>query len=556
MKRAKKPRKLLKNREFRAHGHEFFVRNWNRSGARPNFPRRWASHPTQAFDSPGVLKNASFNHHGGVLMAANFVRVSMCIAAVGFSVTACSQEQIASGIGGSSAVAAPVAAAAPLNLAGALPDFTSLVERYGPAVVNVAVVEKAQPVGNFSDPRGQPNDPFEEFYRRFGGGQMPHMNPRPAHGEGSGFIVSPDGYILTNAHVVNGASQVTVKMTDRREYEAKVVGVDERTDVAVIKIDAKNLPTVKLGDASKLKPGEWVIAIGSPFGFENSVTAGVVSATSRSMPGEANYTPFIQTDVAVNPGNSGGPLFNLRGEVVGINSQIYSRTGGYMGLSFAVPIDVASQVKDQLIAHGKVTRSRIGVSIQEVDAQLADSFGLDRPHGALVGMVESGSPGEKAGIKPGDVILKVNGDEIETSSQVPGIIANTRPGTPVKIEVWRDHGTKALTARPEEIQDEDTQVASRDGDTQDSAAKLGLAIRPLAPEEKRQAETEGSLLVEDVDGPAADAGVRPGDIILGVNGTRVKSVQDLRKAADKSGKVVALLIERDNAQIFVPVRVG
>jgi serine protease Do len=491
-------------------------------------------------------------------MVAQTLRASVLVAAVSFSLAACSQDQVSAGIAGSSLATAATesAAAAPINLSAQLPDFTTLVDRYGPAVVNVAVVEKSEPVGNFSGPPGMsPNDPFYEFFKRFGG-QMPRGNPQPARGEGSGFIVSEDGYILTNAHVVNGASQVTVKMTDRREYEAKVVGVDERTDVAVIKIEGKNLPTVKLGDASRLKPGEWVIAIGSPFGFENSVTAGVVSATSRSMPGEANYTPFIQTDVAVNPGNSGGPLFNLKGEVVGINSQIYSRTGGYMGLSFAVPIDVASNVKDQLVAHGKVTRSRIGVSIQEVDAQLADSFGLDRPHGALVGMVESDAPGDKAGIKPGDVILKVDGTEIETSSQVPAIIATTKPGTSVKIEVWRDGDTKMLTARPEEIKEDGAQVASRDSAATDSASKLGLAIRPLAPEEKRQAETEGSILVEEVDGPAADAGVRPGDIILGVNGTRVKSVQDLQKAASKGGKIVALLIERQNAQIFVPVRVG
>jgi serine protease Do len=313
---------------------------------------------------------------------------------------------------------------------------------------------------------------------------------------------------------------------------------------------------VRIGDASKLKPGEWVIAIGSPFGFENSVTAGVVSATSRSMPGEANYTPFIQTDVAVNPGNSGGPLFNLKGEVVGINSQIYSRTGGYMGLSFAVPIDVANNVKEQLVSNGKVTRSRIGVSIQDVDAQLADSFGLDRPRGALVGMVEADSPGEKAGIKPGDVITKVDGTEIETSAQVPALIASTKPGSTVKLQVWRDHDTKQLTAQPEEIKEQGERMASRSGESGDAASKLGLAVRPLAPQEKRDAETEGSLLVEDVEGPAADAGVRPGDIILGVNGSRVKSVQELQKAANKGGKVVALLIERENAQIFVPVKVG
>ncbi|HEY6643807.1 DegQ family serine endoprotease [Povalibacter sp.] len=486
------------------------------------------------------------------------VRASVLVAAIGFSLAACSKDQGAAVLGGSSLATATTqsAAEAPINLSGTLPDFTVLVDRYGPAVVNIGVVEKNQPVSNSPGPPGMsPNDPFYEFFKRFGG-QAPRGNQPPARGEGSGFIVSPDGYILTNAHVVNGATQVTVRMTDRREYEAKVIGVDERTDVAVIKIDGKNLPIVKLGDASKLKPGEWVIAIGSPFGFENSVTAGVVSATSRSMPGEANYTPFIQTDVAVNPGNSGGPLFNLKGEVVGINSQIYSRTGGYMGLSFAVPIDVANNVKQQLITNGKVTRSRIGVSIQEVDAQLADSFGLDRPHGALVGMVESDSPGAKAGIKAGDVILKVDGAEIETSSQVPAIIASTKPGTPVKIEVWRDGGTKVVTARPEEIKDEAQQVAARGGADVDSASKLGLAIRPLAPEEKRAAETEGAILVEDVGGPAADAGVRPGDIILGVNGTRVKSVQELQKAASKSGKIVALLIQRDNAQIFVPVRVG
>ena len=486
-------------------------------------------------------------------MVATLARASVCIAAVGFSLAACSQEQVASSFAGK-ADAAPAAAVSGPVVSG-LPDFTALVDHYGPAVVNVAVVEKAEPVANFSGPQGMsPNDPFYEFFRRFGG-QMPRGNPQPARGEGSGFIVSPDGYILTNAHVVNGASSVTVKMTDRREYEAKVIGVDERTDVAVIKIDGNNLPTVKLGDASKLKPGEWVIAIGSPFGFENTVTAGVVSATSRSMPGEANYTPFIQTDVAVNPGNSGGPLFNLKGEVVGINSQIYSRTGGYMGLSFAVPIDVANNVKEQLVANGKVTRSRIGVSIQEVDAQLADSFGLDRPRGALVGMVESEGPGEKAGIKAGDVILTVAGTEIETSAQVPAIIAETKPGSPVKIEVWRNGGSKTLTAHPEELQDKAVQVASR-GDSADSASKLGLAVRPLAPNEKRAAETDGSIVVEDVQGPAAEAGVQPGDIILGVNGTPVKSVQDLQKAAGKGSKVVALLIERDSAQIFVPVRMG
>jgi serine protease Do len=437
--------------------------------------------------------------------------------------------------------------------AGALPDFAALAEHYGPAVVNVAVVGKRQQVDL---PEGlSPNDPFYEFFRRFGQ-PMPRGGGPQARGEGSGFIVSADGYVLTNAHVVQNADEVTVKTTDRREYTAKVVGVDEQTDVAVLKIEAKNLPTVRLGDPSKLRPGEWVVAIGSPFGFENSVTAGIVSATSRAMPG-GNYTPFIQTDVAVNPGNSGGPLFNLDGEVVGINSQIYSRTGGYMGVSFAIPIDVASSVKDQLIKTGRVARSRIGVSIQDVNAQLAESFGLDRPRGALVGMVENDGPGEQAGIKAGDVILKVDGVTVETSSQLPVMIAGKKPGAPVEIEVWRNGSTKELSVRPVEIQDKGERVAANNSQQADETARLGLAVRPLTQQEKRQAETDGDLLVEDVEGPAALAGVRPGDVILGVNGAHVKSLDELRSAAKKrSGKVVALLIERDNAQIFVPVRVG
>jgi serine protease Do len=479
--------------------------------------------------------------------------------AASLGLAACSPDfasiATAGATGAAASVEAPAKAASERVVTG-LPDFSALVDRYGPAVVNVQVIEKTEPVANM--PRMSPDDPFYEFFRRFGQpmprGGMPQQQP-PARGEGSGFIVSPDGYILTNAHVVNGASEVTVKLTDRREFNAKVIGVDERTDVAVIKIDAKGLPTVRIGDPSKLKPGEWVIAIGSPFGFENSVTAGIVSATSRTMGG--NYAPFIQTDVAVNPGNSGGPLFNMNGEVVGINSQIYSRTGGYMGLSFAIPIDVATNVQQQLVSTGKVTRSRIGVSIQDVDAQLAQSFGLDRPRGALVGMVTSDGPGAKAGIKPGDVIVKVDGKDIETSSQVPMLVASKKPGEKVDMEVWRNGSTKHLTARTEEIPEEGTRVAARANAGEDAGtSKLGLAVRPLAPEEKREADTAGSIVVEDVTGPAADAGVQPGDIILGVNGSTVKSLQDLQAAAKKGGKVVALLIERGDAQIFVPVKVG
>jgi serine protease Do len=489
-------------------------------------------------------------------MVANWLRAAVIAAAM--ASTACSGNIATAGTAAGDAPAASVAQSigpAPGRYAGALPDFAGLAEHYGPAVVNVAVLGKRQQVDL---PEGMsPNDPFFEFFRRFGQpGQRGNGNVPQARGEGSGFIVSADGYILTNAHVVDNADEVTVKTTDRREYTAKVVGVDAQTDVAVLKIEAKNLPTVRLGDPSKLRPGEWVVAIGSPFGFENSVTAGIVSATSRAMPG-GNYTPFIQTDVAVNPGNSGGPLFNLDGEVVGINSQIYSRTGGYMGVSFAIPIDVASHVKDQLIKTGRVARSRIGVSIQDVNAQLAESFGLDRPRGALVGMVENDSPGEQGGIKAGDVILKVDGETVETSSQVPVMIAGKKPGTPVAIEVWRNGSPKELSVRPVEIQEKGERVASNPAQQADETARLGLAVRPLTQQEKRQAETDGDLLVEDVDGPAAAAGVQPGDVILGVNGARVKSMDELRSASKKrTGKVVALLIERDNAQIFVPVRVG
>ncbi len=487
-------------------------------------------------------------------MVSTWLKAGVTAVSCGVAFAACSGDLPGSASAHTLGTAAAAAPSVVAPSAAALPDFSSLVEQYGPAVVNVAVVGKAQEIADF--PGMAPGDPLNEFFRRFGR-PMPRGEMPTPRGEGSGFIVSSDGYVLTNAHVVADAEEVTVKTTDRREYTAKVVGLDERTDVAVLKIDAKNLPTVRIGDASKLKPGEWVIAIGSPFGFENSVTAGIVSATSRSVPGsETSYAQFIQTDVAVNPGNSGGPLFNLQGEVVGINSQIYSRTGGYMGLSFAVPIDVANNVKDQLIKTGRVTRSRIGVSIQDVNAQLADSFGLDRPRGALVGMVEEGAPGDKAGLKAGDVILGVDGVEVDTSSQVPGLIASKKPGSKVQLEVWRDGKPQRITVQPEEIPEDGQRVASS-SDKADEASQLGLALRKLTPEEKRQVETQGNLLVEDVDGPAAAAGVRPGDIILGVNGSPVKSIDDLKSAAKKrGGKVVALLIQRDTAQIFVPVRVG
>jgi serine protease Do len=470
----------------------------------------------------------------------------------------------------SSSPAATVATSAPAPVISGLPDFTSLVERYGGAVVNVAVIEKEQPERELSSGGGQNADPFLEFFRRFGGGgggggggADPHGGgQQPSRGQGSGFIISADGYILTNAHVVEDAGDVTVRTTDRREYTAKVVGMDAATDVAVLKIDAKGLPTVRIGDPSRLKPGEWVIAIGSPFGFENSVTAGIVSATSRTMRGSPSpYNSFIQTDVAVNPGNSGGPLFNLQGEVVGINSQIYSRTGGYMGLSFAVPIDIANNVRQQLVANGKVTRSKIGVVIDDVTAQLAESFGLDRPRGALISQVQEKSPGAKAGLKVGDIILKVEDTVIEKSPQVPVLISNQKPGVQLGLEIWRDGKAKQISVRPEEIKPEtEVKQASLRSNGDVMNGKLGLTLRELNDDEKERLNTEGSLLVEDVAGGAARVGVEAGDVILGVGGkggTRsVSTMKELQDAIKGSGKTVALLIERNRSQRFVGVPIS
>jgi serine protease Do len=374
----------------------------------------------------------------------------------------------------------------------------------------------------------------------------------PVRGQGSGFIVSPDGLILTNAHVVRDAKDVTVKLTDRREFQAKVLGSDPKTDVAVLKIDARNLPVVPLGSSRDLKVGEWVLAIGSPFGFENSVSAGVVSAKGRSLPDDS-FVPFIQTDVAVNPGNSGGPLFNARGEVIGINSQIYSSTGGYQGLSFAIPIDLATKVKDQIVATGKASHARLGVAIQEVNQALADSFKLDKPEGALVSSVDAGGPADQAGMKPGDVIRKVNGQPIVSSGDLPALIGQSAPGEKVAIEIWRQGKPQELTARLGDASDRKAVVAQADDGA--GKGKLGLALRPLQPQERREAGVDG-LLIEDASGPAAQAGVQPGDVLMAVNGTPVKSIDQVRQAVARSDKSVALLIERDGNRIFVPIRVG
>ena len=456
-----------------------------------------------------------------------------------------------------------VAAAAPATAAAtpmALPDFSRITAQNGPAVVNISVTGTTrtsdQPAasrgGRNADPFG--NDPFFEFFRRFQPGPQGGM-PRemPTRGQGSGFIVSDDGIILTNAHVVRDADQVTVKLTDRREYSAKVLGSDAKTDVAVLKIEAKDLPTVTTGRIQDLQVGEWVLAIGAPFGFENTVTAGVVSAKGRSLPDDS-AVPFIQTDVAVNPGNSGGPLFNTRGEVVGINAQIYSRTGGYQGLSFAIPIDLALKVKDQIVATGKVEHARLGVTIQEVNQALADSFKLDRPEGALVASVESGSPADKAGLQTGDIIRSVDGTVIRSSGDLPAIISLATPGDTVALDIWRKGRSQRIEARLGSAGDTAPTVARNDA--QASQGRLGLALRPLQPQEAQAVGAPNGLVVESVAGAAARAGINPGDVVLAVNGTAVKDVEQVRSIVEKSDKSVALLIQRDGDKIFVPIRLG
>lgn len=450
--------------------------------------------------------------------------------------------------------AAPAVAAVSSNRFG-LPDFGDLVEQVGPAVVNISVVQE-QRFGN--DDNSFANDPFYDFLRRFGV-PMPNMPgqqggaPRISRGIGSGFIVSADGYVLTNAHVVDeDGAEVTVRLIDKREFKAKVIGIDKRTDVAVLKIDAKNLPAVTIGDPDRARVGEWVVAMGSPFGFDNTVTAGIISAKARRLPDE-NYVPFIQTDVAINPGNSGGPLFNLAGEVVGINSQIYSRSGGFMGISFAIPIDVAMKVKDQLVTHGRVQRGRLGIAIQGVDKELAQSFGLSDARGALIASVDPGSAADQAGLQAGDVVLGVDGIRVADSADLPRIIGEKRPGTKVRLDVWRDGRNREVTAVLDELNPELGSTV-KPGGSESTTGKLGLKARPLTRQEAAQIGLSGGLVVEGANGPAARAGLQRGDVILALNNQPVNSVEQFRQYLDRAGKRFALLIQRGDARIFVPVR--
>lgn len=445
-----------------------------------------------------------------------------------------------------------------------LPDFTEIVEKQGAAVVNVSTTQVVRnTLNNPQMPDLDEDDPMFEFFKRF----MPRFPGVPREFEskslGSGFILSADGYILTNAHVVDAADEITVKLSDKREFRAKVIGSDRRTDVALIKIEATALPKVVLGDPSKLKVGEWVVAIGSPFGFENTVTAGIVSAKGRSLPQE-NFVPFIQTDAAVNPGNSGGPLFNMKGEVVGINSQIYSRTGGFMGLSFAIPIDVAMDVQNQLRTNGRVSRGKIGVVIQEVTKELAESFGLAKAAGALVNSVEPGGPADKAGIEASDIILSFDSKPVNSSGDLPRIVGATKPGSKVVMQIWRKGVTRDFTVTVSEIPQEKTaqrSTSKRNGKQSEPGNRLGLYLSELSPEQKEKYKINYGLFVEDIRGNTSRAAdLRPGDIILALvnkgEKTELKTADQFNKLLLQMDKTspVTLLVRRGERQLFVTIK--
>ncbi|HEX4944742.1 MAG TPA: DegQ family serine endoprotease [Usitatibacteraceae bacterium] len=455
-----------------------------------------------------------------------------------------------------------------------LPNFADLVEKHGPAVVNIRTEARAQ---RTQIPGLSEDDPMAEFFRRFmppdqrgaprgrddkgdkGDRGGPRAPLRP-FGLGSGFVISADGYIVTNAHVIDNADEIYVRFIDKREMKAKVIGADKRSDVALIKVDATNLPLIKLGDSHNTRVGEWVLAIGSPFGFANSVTAGILSAKSRDLPADSTASdavPFLQTDVAVNPGNSGGPLFNLKGEVIGINSQIFSRTGSYAGISFAIPIDYAANVIDQLKKTGKVTRGRIGVAIQNVSRDLADSLGLARTDGAAVGTVEEDSPAAKAGIEVGDVILKIDGRAVESSADLSRTVRAVRPGQKITLTVWRTGKTRDHVVTVGEFKDEEaTRTAARSKKETAKPGKLGLAVAEASAEQRKALKIQGGVAVEAVDGASLAAGIQPGDVILRVNNVDIKDVKGYNDALAKLDpkKPVALLIRDENGTRFVTLK--
>ncbi|MBP8812381.1 MAG: DegQ family serine endoprotease [Laribacter sp.] len=441
-----------------------------------------------------------------------------------------------------------------------LPNFAQLVDKEGRAVVNISARQNARTTAANPLPDLAPGDPFFEFFRRFA---PPQQQREEAVSLGSGFIISPDGYILTNAHVVARGDEITVKLNDKREYKARLIGADGRTDVALLKIDAHNLPAVELGNPNTLRVGEWVLAIGSPFGFDNTVTSGIVSAKGRQLPDE-NYVPFIQTDVAVNPGNSGGPLFDMDGKVVGINSQIYSRSGGFMGISFAIPIDVAMQVADQLKQNGRVSRGRLGVQIQDLTKDLAASFGLKSPSGALVNSVEAGGPADKAGIRAGDIVLAVNGQPIKETSDLPRLIGAVKPGQATRIEIWRNQASRTVTVVPDELREADARAAQREAQpkqparAQQQIAPVGLVLADAPPPLLQRLGIRFGLVVQRTSGLATQAGLLPGDVIVGVGTDPVTSFGEFKARIDatQAGAFVPLKVMRGNATLFLPLPVA
>ncbi len=450
-----------------------------------------------------------------------------------------------------------------------LPDFTDIIDKADPAVVNIRTTARA--VARGPVPGGQ--DPYELFRWFFGpdftppggGGRNPKAPQQPPRGGGegqevprgvgSGFFISADGYVLTNHHVVNGADDIYVTLTDRREFKARVIGSDERTDVALIKIDTTGASALKIGDPNLLRKGEWVVAIGSPFGLDSTVTAGIVSAKGRDT---GDYLPFIQTDAAVNPGNSGGPLLNMRGEVVGINSQIISRSGGFMGISLSIPIDEAMRVVEQLRTSGRVIRGRIGVQIGEVSKEVADAIGLGKTTGASVGLVEPGSPAEKAGIEPGDVVLKFNNKLIERSSDLPRAVGETKPGTKANIQVWRRGSTRDLSITVGEL-DADKSAAAKPEEESSQAKKtnaLGLVVSEVPAARRKELRIRGGVQVDVAEGPAANAGIRPGDVLLAVNNTEITGAAQFNALVQKldRNKAHGVLVRRDDLTQWLPVR--
>lgn len=432
-----------------------------------------------------------------------------------------------------------------------LPDFTKLVEENGKAVVSIKVSKKGGPANFHGNLKGLPKDKLDEL-RRFGFPFPDFDNDKPMpmpkrHGQGSGFIISPDGMILTNHHVVEGADEIKVHLSDDRELPAKVIGSDSKTDVAVIKIDAKNLPTVRLGKSSKVKVGEWVAAIGAPFGLENTVTSGIVSAKSRDLPSD-QFVPFIQTDAAVNPGNSGGPLFNMDGEVIGINSQIFSTSGGFMGLSFAIPIDLALQIKDDLVQHGRVHRGRLGVMIQSMSPELAQGLGLSNSKGALIAQVEKDSAAEKAGLVDGDIVIEFAGKPVTSSSDLSRAVASAKPGSEQTMKIVREGKEKTLKVTLSEAPNEDISSAAQE----QAKGRLGVSVRPLNAEEKKQ--YKDGLVILEAEGAAAAAGLKAGDILIGVGGKKISSFEQFKKAVDDAKSILALQIIRDGQRSFVAVK--